>query len=41
MTRHSRESGKRQFGEANPAYACPPKGSGTPAFAGVTKKEIE
>jgi hypothetical protein len=34
LARHSRECG-------NPAYSCALRGSGTPAFAGVTKKEIQ
>jgi hypothetical protein len=33
-TRHSREGG-------NPAFPCAAKGSGTPAFAGVTKEEYQ
>ena len=33
MSRHSRESG-------NPTCYCALDGSGTPAFAGVTKKEM-
>jgi hypothetical protein len=38
--RHSRASGESKMtDQVNPACAYAPKGSGTPAFAGATKKE--